>query len=69
MYQEETYETNHDEAREAAQLADAEDRFEGEAEEMLATLWAGTETVDARPMAPASEFYRRLAVELLKETA
>ena len=41
MYQEETYESNDDETREAAQLADEEARFEYEAQEMQARLWAG----------------------------
>lgn len=41
MYQQETYESNDDDAREAAQLADEEARYEGEAEEVQQTLWAG----------------------------
>jgi len=42
MYQEETYEPNDDEAREAAQLADEEARWNYEAALQQQTLWAGT---------------------------
>ena len=42
MYQEETYESNDDEAREAAQLADEEARWNYEAALQQQTLWAGT---------------------------
>ena len=53
MYQEETYESNDDEAREAAQLADEDARFEYEAEEMRAELWAEplVHLPDASPLA------------------
>jgi hypothetical protein len=41
MYQEDTYEPDDDEARLEVQLADEWDRFEAEAEEAHAILWAG----------------------------
>jgi CRISPR/Cas system CMR subunit Cmr4 (Cas7 group RAMP superfamily) len=61
LYQEETYESNDDEAREAAQLADEDARFEYEAEEMQAGLWAGPLVLlpDASPLAlPARSITR-----------
>ena len=67
MYQEETYESNDDEAREAAQLADAEDRFEAEAEEMHQTLWAAPVAFDYRGFAVGMG--RDLAAEMMKEVA
>ena len=53
MYQEETYESNDDEAREAAQLADEEARYESEAEEGQQALWDGPiiPSVDDSPIA------------------
>ena len=67
MYQEETYESNEDEAREAAQLADEEDRFEAEAGEVQKTLWAGTVAFDYRGF--AVDAIRSLAAEIQKEAA
>jgi hypothetical protein len=67
MYQEETYESNDDEAREAAQLADEQDRFEAEAGEAHARLWAGTAAVDYRAIAIG--LARSLAAESKKEAA
>jgi len=51
MYQEETYETNDDDAREAAQLADELARFDYEAALQQQTLWAGTKAMDYRGFA------------------
>lgn len=67
MYQEETYESNEDEAREAAQLADAETRYEYEAEEAHTRLWAGTAAVDYRKIGVG--IARSLAADAKREAA
>jgi hypothetical protein len=59
MYQEETYEPNEDEAREAAQLADERARFDYEAALQQQTLWAGTKAMD----------YRRFAAGMARDLA
>jgi hypothetical protein len=67
MYQEETYETNDDEAREAAQLADEEARFDYEAELAQQRLWAGTAAMDYRAIAIG--LARSVAPDTTKEAA
>jgi hypothetical protein len=60
MYQEETYETNDDDAREAAQLADGQARFDYEADLQQQTLWEGplVSCVDDPIAIPASRVTR-----------
>ncbi len=62
MYQEETYESNDDEACEAAQLADEEGHFEYEAEEMQVGLWAGplVRLPDVSPLAHPARCMTRM---------
>lgn len=67
MYQEDTHETNDDEAREAAELADKEARFDYEAALQQQNLWAGTEAVDYRAIAIG--LVRSLAADATKEAA
>ena len=64
MYQEETYESNDDEAREAAHLADEEARFDYEAALQQQTLWEGT----PREWTPA-DIFRDLAFGLARAQA
>jgi len=67
MYQEETYEPNDDEAREAAEIADKEERFEYEAAEAHARLWTGMQAMDYRSIAIG--LVRGVAAESTKEAA
>ena len=62
MYQEETYESNDDEAREATQLADEEAHFEYAAEEMHSRLWAGPLVIlpDASPLTIPARRVKRM---------
>ena len=66
MYQEETYESNEDEAREAAQLADDQARFDYEAALQQQTLWQGAAF---NYFSLATDLARELAAAIEKEAA